>query len=78
LKIRDPNNLRNHRILFVTGDHDPRHPRTLDEATAAYLGAEFVWLPDRGIDGNGHMMMIEHNSDDLAAMILGWLDANNC
>jgi pimeloyl-ACP methyl ester carboxylesterase len=78
LKIRDPNSLRNHRILIVTGDHDPRHPRALDEATAAYLGAEFVWLPDRGIAGNGHMMMIEDNSDDLAAMILGWLDANGC
>ena len=35
LKIRDPNSLAGHRILIVTGDHDPRHPRAVDEATAA-------------------------------------------
>ena len=62
----------------MTGDHDARHPREVDEATARYLGAEFVWLPERGIRGNGHMMMIEDNSDELAAMVLDWLDANNC
>ena len=70
MKIRDPKSLAGHRILIVTGDHDPRHPRAVDEATAAYVGAEFMWLPDCGIHGNGHMMMIEDNSDDLAAMIL--------
>jgi pimeloyl-ACP methyl ester carboxylesterase len=78
LKIRDPKSLGHHQILIVTGDHDPRHPRAVDEATAAYVGAEFMWLPDRGIHGNGHMMMIEDNSDDLAAMILTWLDTNSC
>jgi pimeloyl-ACP methyl ester carboxylesterase len=78
LKIRDPAHLRRHRILIVTGDHDPRHPRDVDAATARYLGAEFAWLPDRGITGNGHMMMIEDNSDAIAAMILAWLDANEC
>ncbi|MBR1154940.1 alpha/beta fold hydrolase [Bradyrhizobium sp. JYMT SZCCT0428] len=78
LRISDPSSLKEHRILIVTGDHDARHPREVDEATAKYLGAEFVWLPERGIRGNGHMMMIEDNSDDLAAMVLGWLDANNC
>ena len=76
LKIRGPKNLSGHRVLIVTGDHDPRHPRAVDEATANYLGADFTWLPDRGIHGNGHMMMIEDNSDELAAMILAWLDAN--
>jgi hypothetical protein len=65
LTIRDPKSLERHRILIVTGDHDPRHPRAVDEATAAYLGADFMWLPDRGFHGNGHMMMIEDNSDDL-------------
>jgi pimeloyl-ACP methyl ester carboxylesterase len=78
LRIDDPSSLKQHRILIVTGDHDTRHPRAVDEATARYLGAEFVWLPERGIRGNGHMMMIEDNSDELAAMILDWLDANGC
>lgn len=77
LKIGDPANLHACDILIVTGDHDGRHPRPVDEATAKYVGAEFVWLPDRGVAGNGHMMMIEDNSDELAAMILAWLDAKN-
>lgn len=78
LKIRDPKSLAGHRIMIVTGDNDPRHPRDVDGATARYLGAEFVWLPDRGVRGNGHMMMIEDNSDELAALILAWLDSHNC
>ncbi len=76
LKIGDPQHLRRTPILIVTGDCDPRHPREVDEATAGYFGADFIWLPDRGITGNGHMMMLDDNSDTLAAMILGWLDAN--
>ena len=75
LKIGDPERLRTKNILVMTGDHDLRHPRAVDEATADYVGAEFVWLPDRGITGNGHMMMIEDNSDALAAMILSWLES---
>lgn len=77
LRIDDPASLRTTDILIVTGDRDPRHPRALDEATARYLGADFVWLPDRGIAGNGHMLMIEDNSDDIVALILAWLEAHN-
>jgi pimeloyl-ACP methyl ester carboxylesterase len=73
LRIGDRAVLAGTPILIVTGDHDPRHPRAIDEATARYLGAEFVWLPDRGISGNGHMPMIEDNSDEIAALILAWL-----
>jgi hypothetical protein len=75
--VSNPENLLMMPIMIVTGDHDLRHSRAFDAATAALFGAEFVWLPDRGIHGNGHMMMIEDNSDEIAAMILGWLDANN-
>ncbi|UPK25801.1 alpha/beta fold hydrolase [Bradyrhizobium sp. 195] len=78
LRIDDPERLRDTPVMIVTGDCDPRHPRDVDAATAGYLGAEFVWLPDRDIEGNGHMMMIEDNSDDLAALILAWLDALKC
>ncbi|OJX31550.1 MAG: hypothetical protein BGO74_06365 [Burkholderiales bacterium 68-12] len=35
--------------------------------------AEFIPLGDRGIQGNGHMMMMESNSDQLAAGIAAWL-----
>lgn len=74
LRIRDPANVAGRPILIVTGDHDRRHPRAVDGATAAYLGATFLWLPDHGITGNGHMMMIEDNSDAIARLIGQWLD----
>ena len=76
LKLADPKALARTPILVVTGGLDPRHPRAADEATARALGAEFVWLPDRGIEGNGHMLMIEDNSSPLAGLALAWLDAN--
>jgi pimeloyl-ACP methyl ester carboxylesterase len=75
LRIGNPAALSAHPILIVTGDTDPRHPRAVDEATARYLGAEFVWLPERGIAGNGHMPMCEDNSDEIAVLIVVWLEA---
>jgi pimeloyl-ACP methyl ester carboxylesterase len=73
LRIANPAALGGTPILIMTGDHDPRHPRGIDEATARYLGAEFLWLPDEGIGGNGHMPMIEDNSDAIADRLLKWL-----
>lgn len=73
LRIGDTAAVKKTPIVIVTGDHDPRHPRTMDEATARYLGAEFVWLPDEGVSGNGHMPMIEDNSDAIADRLLRWL-----
>ena len=31
--------------------------------------------PERGIAGNGHMPMCEDNSDEIAALIVAWLEA---
>jgi pimeloyl-ACP methyl ester carboxylesterase len=49
-----------------------------DHVTAAYLAQagvpnDFVRLPEIGIRGNGHMMMLEKNSDQIAGVIEGWL-----
>jgi pimeloyl-ACP methyl ester carboxylesterase len=49
-----------------------------DHCTVAYLHqagveAEFIRLADRGIHGNGHMMMLEKNSLDIAALVEEWL-----
>jgi pimeloyl-ACP methyl ester carboxylesterase len=77
LRVNDPASLASVPILVVTGEHDPRHPRALDEATAHYVGAEFVWLPDHGITGNGHMLMIEDNSAEIAQLLLAWLRQKN-
>jgi pimeloyl-ACP methyl ester carboxylesterase len=67
-------------IMLFTGSHDTDHPKDVDAAVVDWLraaGAEvdFWWLPDRGVDGNGHMLMMEDNSDDLADMIVDWIAA---
>jgi pimeloyl-ACP methyl ester carboxylesterase len=65
-------------ILIVTGEASYHAP--YDHCTSRYLrqaGVEhdFVRLADRGILGNGHMMMLEKNSLDIARFLCGWLDA---
>lgn len=60
-------------ILIVTGELDLRHPREIDAALARYLDAEHLWLPDAGIKGNGHMLMLEKNSNDIADLLIRWL-----
>ncbi|WP_299847525.1 alpha/beta fold hydrolase [uncultured Paracoccus sp.] len=35
--------------------------------------AEHIRLEEHGITGNGHMMMSETNSDQIAAFLIGWL-----
>ena len=74
LAITSPESVNDRPILILTGETDPRHPRKVDEATARYLGADFVWLPDKSLFGNGHMLMIEENNEEIAAIILEWLD----
>jgi hypothetical protein len=49
-----------------------------DHCTVNYLNqagvrTTFIKLADRGIHGNGHMMMLEKNSDDIAAVMRDWL-----
>jgi hypothetical protein len=36
--------------------------------------AELIMLGDRGIKGNGHMMMLEVNSNQIAELLIGWLE----
>ncbi len=60
-------------VLIVTGELDPRHPRAVDASVAAFLGAKHLWLPDVGVLGNGHMLMLETNSDEIAELISEWL-----
>jgi len=51
-----------------------------DRATAEYLraaGAEVteLRLADLGIRGNGHLMMLERNNEEIARAITGWLSS---
>jgi pimeloyl-ACP methyl ester carboxylesterase len=50
-----------------------------NHCTVAYLkqagvNVSFVKLADIGLHGNGHMMMMEKNSDAIAQVIVEWLD----
>lgn len=52
-----------------------------DHCTARYLAqagvrTTHVQLPDCGLEGNGHMMMLEKNSSDIAGLIDDWLKQN--
>jgi pimeloyl-ACP methyl ester carboxylesterase len=40
----------------------------------AGVSVDFIKLADVGIKGNGHMMMMERNSDEIAQVIAAWLD----
>ena len=42
----------------------------------AGVDVSFVKLADIGLRGNGHMMMMEKNSDAIAQVIIEWLDKN--
>jgi len=62
--------------LIVTGEAS--YHAAYDHCTAAYLRdagvpVTFVRLEERGIHGNGHMLMLEKNSDEIAALVAGWL-----
>ncbi len=70
-------------ILTIYGDNTKDHPRwskirASGGAYAAKLKAagghiEIVDLPDLGLKGNSHMLMMDENSDAIAALIQKWL-----
>ena len=72
-------------ILTVYGDfikEDSRWPtmrgngvKFLDQVRAAGGRVDIVDLPDIGIRGNGHMMMLEKNNQEIAALMADWLKA---
>jgi pimeloyl-ACP methyl ester carboxylesterase len=62
-------------ILIVTSESSYHAP--YDHCTAKYLAQagvtnEFIRLADRGIRGNGHMMMLERNNLEIAAFLRQW------
>jgi multimeric flavodoxin WrbA len=44
-------------------------------ARAAGGSIEIINLPDHGIKGNTHMMMMDKNNGEVASVIQDWLDA---
>lgn len=79
LKVEEGSVFQDFPVLVVTGSNDTDHPWSADEETVAWLaslGAKvtFRYLPDVNIHGNGHMLMLEDNSAEIAEMIIDWLD----
>jgi pimeloyl-ACP methyl ester carboxylesterase len=79
VRLGDPRKLAGKRILVITGTADLDHAREVDGAIVTWLNAngakaDFCFLGDRGIVGNGHMLMLEENSDAIAGIILDWLE----
>jgi pimeloyl-ACP methyl ester carboxylesterase len=76
-------NLRDIPVLMIYGDYikeDARWPdiRARGVAFAESLRAaggkvDIVDLPEHGITGNSHMIMMDRNSDQVAALVQGWL-----
>ena len=80
VRVQDEAGFAGKPVLVLTGDADLDHPHDVDGAVADWLrgaGADvcFDWLADSGIGGNGHMVMMEANSDAIADRVLNWLEA---
>ena len=72
-------NLRNTRVLFVTADASfasPGNPGGVAFLKQAGVQAEELRLGARGINGNGHMMMVEKNSRQVLQPIIDWITKN--
>ena len=66
-------------VLIVTGTSDRDHSRAHDGEIADWLGqngaaVDYWYLADLGIAGNGHMLMLEDNSDEIAGLIARWIE----
>jgi pimeloyl-ACP methyl ester carboxylesterase len=69
-------NLRNIPVVIISSEAS--YHASYDHCTAQYLAQagvknSFIRLADRGIRGNGHMMMLEKNNLQIAAVIEEWL-----
>ena len=72
-------NLRNVPIVIVTSEASfasPGNPGAVAYFSQAGCRAEELRLVDKGIRGNGHLMMGEKNNRQVLQAILGWMDTN--
>jgi len=75
--VRSLPNLQKMPILILTTEasyHAPYDHCTLKYLEQAGVRPMFIKLADIGIRGNGHMMMLEKNNMEIAAVISRWLD----
>jgi len=72
-------NLRNVPVLVMTAEAS--YHQVYDHCTVAYLNqagvkTQFIRLQDKGIRGNGHMVMIEKNNLEIARLLDEWVQGN--
>ncbi len=70
-------NLQKMPILIVTSEasyHAPYDHCTVKYLEQAGVHPTYIRLPDVGIHGNNHMMMLEKNNMDIAAVLADWTD----
>jgi pimeloyl-ACP methyl ester carboxylesterase len=72
-------NLRGFPTVIVTAEAS--YHQVYDHCTAKFLNqagvkAQFIRLQDKGILGNGHMMMLEKNNMEIARLIDEWVQEN--
>ncbi|BAY21422.1 hypothetical protein NIES2100_11760 [Calothrix sp. NIES-2100] len=75
LYIGDPQILFNIPICVITGDQDKRHPYEVDAETAKYFRGDFIWLPEVGFPGHGHLPMLEQGNLAIANLFINWLNS---
>ena len=64
-------------ILFVLSEssyHAPYDHCTRNYLTQAGVQSDLLHLPQRGLHGNGHLMMIEQHNLQIAGLIEEWLN----
>ena len=64
-------------VLLVTGEasyHVPYDHCTVSYLRQAGVEVEHMRLLEHGVRGNGHMLMLELNNTEVAALVAGWLD----
>jgi pimeloyl-ACP methyl ester carboxylesterase len=72
-------NLKNIPVMIMSAEAS--YHQVYDHCTAKYLNqagvkTEYIRLQEKGIRGNGHMVMIEKNNLDIAHLIDEWVVAN--
>ena len=72
-------NLENIPVLDVSGEasyHRPYSHCIAKWLNQAGVKTTYVNLEDAGMPGNGHIMMVEKNSAEIAKFLMGWIDKN--
>ncbi len=79
LKIDNYDALRNCNFLIITGTEDPVHKdedyKIVNNFKENNIEVDHFKLNEKDINGNGHMMMVEENNQQILNLIIDWIDS---